>query len=185
MMNWEVKDIGIKDAKIITPFMAEDQRGYFLKSFEKDIFSQMGLNGAIQEDFESFSTQGVIRGLHFQTKNPQIKLVRAITGTIYDVIVDLRKNSPSFGKWIGVTLSGENFKSLWIPAGFAHGFQVLSENAIVNYKCIGKYEKGYDSGIKYDDRELNIDWKNGSIIVSDRDKSLQSFCEFRETLGGI
>lgn len=184
-MNWEVKDIGIQDAKIITPFMAEDQRGYFLKSFEKDIFQQMGLNGTIQEDFESFSTQGVIRGLHFQTKNPQIKLVRAITGTIYDVIVDLRKKSPSFGKWKGVILSGENFKGLWVPAGFAHGFQVLSENALVNYKCIGKYEKGYDSGIKYNDKELNIDWKEGNIIVSDRDNALQSFYEFKKTFGGI
>ena len=132
-MGFSIEECELKGLKIIHPFFAEDERGFFLKSFEQDIFKTFGLENIISEDFESFSYKNVIRGLHFQTNNPQIKMVRAITGEIMDVAVDLRKDSPTFGKWESVILSGDNHKIFWIPAGFAHGFRVLSEDAIVSY----------------------------------------------------
>lgn len=183
--KFSVESLKIDAVKVIQPFYVEDNRGYFLKSFEKEVFESMGLDTSIYEDFESMSTKGVIRGMHFQTKNPQIKMVRAAIGTIFDVVVDLRKESPTFGTWMGIELSGDNHKSLWVPKGFAHGFQVLSDYALVNYKCVGKYEKGFDSGICFNDKELDIKWHNMNTIISERDKTLQTFECFRNTYGGL
>ena len=164
--------------KIIKPFFAEDNRGYFLKSYEKDVFKEFGLEGEIFEDFESFSKKNVVRGLHFQTKNPQTKFVRVIFGTVMDVVVDLRKESPTFGKWKSFILSENNHHALWIPAGFAHGFRVLSDEAIVSYKCVGKYEQGFDSGIIWNDTTIGIRWGIEKPIISERDANLQSFAQF-------
>lgn len=183
--NFFVKDLSIEGVRLITPFYMEDDRGYFLKSMEKDIFQEWGLKADIYEDFESYSKKGVIRGLHFQTKNPQIKIVRAIKGRIHDVIVDLRKNSKTFGTCLEVILSDENHSSLWVPEGFAHGFEVLSEDAIVSYKCIGKYLSGFDTGICWNDRDLAIKWKTGHPIVSKKDASLMTFREFEEKYSGL
>lgn len=179
-MDFKIQDLAIRGAKLISPFYIQDERGYFLKNYEKDIFDQWGLQADIYESFESSSKCGVIRGLHFQTQKPQSKIVRVIRGTIKDVIVDLRKNSATFGKYIDVILSDENHLSLWIPKGFAHGFEVLSEEAITSYMCIGKYLESYDSGIKWDDKELNIQWETNHPIVSPRDSQLMSFKEFKE-----
>lgn len=176
--NFAVKEIGM-GLKIIESFYVEDQRGYFLKSFEKGIYQELGIENELSEVFESYSRKDVIRGLHFQTINPQIKIVRAITGKIWDVAVDIRKDSATFGQWKGIELSAENRCSFYIPRGFAHGFRVLSEDAIVSYQCIGQYEKGSDTGIVWNDRDLNIAWGIENPIVSDRDQALMSFKEYR------
>lgn len=121
-MDFNIQDLPIQGAKLISPFYIQDERGYFLKNYEKDIFEQWDLCTDIYESFESSSKRGVIRGLHFQTLKPQSKIVRVIRGTVRDVIVDLRKDSETFGKYIDVILSDKNHLSLWVPKGFAHGF---------------------------------------------------------------
>lgn len=183
--SFEIQDLQINGLKLITPFYAEDERGYFLKSIEKDVFMKWGLNADIQEDFESFSKKGVIRGMHFQVQNPQIKIVRAIKGSVRDVVIDIRRDSNTFGKYVDILLSDKNHSSLWVPAGFAHGFEVLSDDAIVSYKCIGKYLKGFDTGICWNDKDLAINWKTVHPIVSNKDTNLMSFKEFVEKYGGL
>lgn len=186
-MSFKVLDGDIEGLKIIQPFYVEDNRGYFLKSFERNIYKELKLENIISEDFESFSSKNVIRGMHFQIHNPQIKMVRAITGEILDVAIDLRKGSPTFGKWQSVILSEDNHQIFYIPQGFAHGFKVLSENAIVSYKCIGDYDKETDTGINWKDSDLAIDWgiDKGVAIVSDKDNSLMSLSEFKRLYGGL
>lgn len=183
--NFSIQDFSIQGVKLITPFYMEDARGFFLKSIEKDVFHSWGLDVDIYEDFESYSHKGVIRGLHFQTKHPQVKIVRAIKGVIHDVIVDLRKNSETFGQYIDVILSDENHNSLWVPEGFAHGFEVLSEDAVMSYKCIGKYLKGYDTGIRWNDEELAIKWETQNPVVSEKDAQLMTFREFVQEFSGL
>jgi dTDP-4-dehydrorhamnose 3,5-epimerase len=182
MEAFKVTNTIFQGAYIISAFSSEDNRGYFVKDFEKEIFEQNGISVDVYETFESYSVKNVIRGLHFQTNHPQAKLIHVITGTIYDVIVDLREASETFGKWEGYLLSEENRQSLYIPKGFAHGYSVLSDSAILSYKCIGKYHKGSDSGIIWNDVDLNIDWKlNEEPIISERDKALMTFNEFTGT----
>jgi len=179
--EFSFEKLDIEGLMIINPFFCEDNRGFFSKSFEKDIFFKAGLDINIQEEFESLSKKGVIRGLHFQTKESQSKIVKALSGEIYDVAVDLRKDSKTYGQWRGVFLSESNKKSLYVPGGCAHGFLTVSEFALVSYRCTGKYFKEYDTGIKWNDSDIAIDWpKNmvGDIIVSERDRELQSFKEF-------
>ena len=176
--SFKIENTDLEGVKLITPFFMEDQRGYFLKSFEKDVFKSFGVDSDIFEEFDSLSSKDVVRGLHFQTKNPQIKIVRVISGTVMDVVVDLRKDSKTFGQWRSFILSSDNHLSLYIPAGFAHGFRVISENAIMSYKCIGKYDKESDSGIKWNDETLNIDWGINHPLVSERDSVLPSFQEY-------
>ena len=183
--NFEIQDLLLDGVKLITPFYVEDNRGYFLKSVEKGIFGEWGLNADIYEDFESYSKKGVIRGMHFQTQNPQVKLVRAIKGTIHDVIVDLRRNSKTFGKYVDVILSEENHNCLWVPEGFAHGFEVLSEDAIMSYKCVGKYLEGYDTGIRWNDARLALPWCTEAPIVSEKDAALMTFDEFVDKHNGL
>ena len=186
-MSFNVINGNIEGLKIIEPFYMEDNRGFFLKSFERNIFKELGLKNVISEDFESFSYKNVIRGMHFQINNPQIKMVRAISGEILDVAIDLRKNSPTFGEWQSVVLSAENHKIFYIPEGFAHGFKVLSESAVVSYKCIGDYDKETDTGINWKDIDLAIDWGLGEseAIVSAKDNALMSLSEFKRLHGGL
>lgn len=184
--NFEKKETVMEGVYFFTPFYRADKRGSFLKSIEKDIFKDMGMEIDVQEDFESYSKKNVIRGIHFQTKNPQIKLVRAIKGKVMDVIVDLRRGSQTFGKSHSFILSDKNHYTLWIPAGFAHGFRVLSEEgAIMSYKCIGKYEKGFDSGIVWNDKDLAIDWGIDCPILSERDANQQTFRDFIKLYGSL
>lgn len=183
--QFEVEDLGVEGVKIITPFYIEDDRGYFLKNFEKEIFAQWGLENEVFEDFESYSKKGVIRGMHFQTRYPQIKFVRAIKGTVHDIIVDIRKDSPTFGKFEEVVLSENNHQILWVPRGFAHGFEVLSDDAIMSYKCVGKYLSGYDTGIIWSDKELELPWSTNEPIVSDKDAGAMTFAEFCKEFGGL
>lgn len=183
---FSVENLSIEGLKVITPFLAEDERGYFLKDFEENIYKRYGLENSLSESFFTKSREGVIRGLHFQINRPQIKVVSVLQGEVLDVAVDLRYNSETFGKWEAIVLSEVNHKSLYIPAGFAHGFQVLSDDALVSYKCIGNYDGETDSGIRYNDEELNIVWnKEHEAVVSKRDMSLMTLAEFKNTYGGL
>jgi len=175
----------MEGAYLIDSFSVSDSRGYFVKDFEKDVFSANGIDLDFFESFESFSVRNVIRGMHFQTRHPQAKLVRAITGEIFDVIVDLRADSKTFGRWEGFLLTEGNRRSVYLPQGFAHGFGVLSDSAIVSYKCAGKYDRETDTGIAWNDGDISIDWGIADPIVSERDSGLMSFREFCERTGGF
>ncbi len=168
---------------IIQPKVFEDKRGYFFESYNHKKFTQLiGQNINFVQDNESKSQKGVLRGLHFQTPPyAQAKLVRVVQGEVLDVAVDLRKNSPSFGKHQSVLLTAQNKKQFFMPRGFAHGFLVLSETAIFSYKIDNIYAPEYDTGIIWDDKNLNIDWKFGKdkLILSEKDKNLQSFKDFK------
>lgn len=157
---------------IFEPKVFEDSRGYFYEAYNERVFHESGIVNRFVQDNQSKSSYGVIRGLHYQL-NPyaQFKLVRALEGTILDVAVDIRKGSPTFGQHFSLELSAENKKQLLIPAGFAHGFSVLSDTAIVFYKCDILYNKESEAGIRYNDESLNIDWKipEGKEIVSEKD----------------
>jgi dTDP-4-dehydrorhamnose 3,5-epimerase len=163
---------------IIEPRVFGDERGYFLESYNEKEFEQAICKVSFVQDNESKSSKGVLRGLHFQ-KPPfnQAKLVRCIEGRVLDVAVDIRKGSPTYGKHVAIELSGENKKQVFVPRGFAHGFSVLSETAIFAYKVDNKYAPESDSGIRYDDTELGIDWRlpQEEVQLSEKDKELPSF----------
>jgi dTDP-4-dehydrorhamnose 3,5-epimerase len=168
----------IKDLVILTPDVFEDERGYFFESYNKSKLSGLGIDIDFVQDNQSFSQKGTLRGLHYQ--NPpfaQTKLVRVLKGEIMDVAVDLRKDSPTYGKYFGIRLTAENKKQLLVPQGFAHGFSVLSETAVVLYKCDQFYNKQSEGGIRYDDETLNIDWGMdlADAIVSEKDLVLPNF----------
>lgn len=182
---FEVLDGELSGVKLIVPFYIEDNRGYFLKDIERDILKEKGIELDIYEEFETYSVQNVVRGLHFQIQNPQTKIVRVIRGKVRDVLIDLRKGSSSFGQSMQVELSDENRLSVYIPAGFAHGFRVMSKDALVSYKCIGKYIKEFDTGIIWNDETLNIDWGIEKPIISMRDNQHMTFGEFKARYGGL
>ncbi len=143
---------------VIEPKVFLDDRGYFVESYNQNDMHAAGLDMKFVQDNESMSSRGVIRGLHFQKEHPQGKLVRVIQGTVYDVAVDLRSSSSTYGRWFGVELSGENKKQFYIPEGFAHGFVVLSDVAIFAYKCTDFYHPGDEGGIIWNDPDIGIDW---------------------------
>lgn len=168
----------IKDLVVLKPTVFEDERGYFFEGYNKSTLADMGINIDFVQDNQSFSKKGTLRGLHYQ--NPpfaQTKLVRVLQGEIMDVAVDLRIDSPTFGKHFGIVLSAENKKQLLVPQGFAHGFSVLSETAVVLYKCDQYYNKHSEGGIRFDDTALNIDWGMDltEAIVSEKDAILPAF----------
>ena len=162
----------IKDLVVIEPKVFGDERGYFYEAYNKNTFHELGLDYDFVQDNQSFSRKGVLRGLHFQKQFPQAKLVRVIEGEVFDVAVDLRKDSATFGKWYGVTLSGENKKMFMIPRGFAHGFLVLSETAVFSYKCDDFYHPNDEGGIIYNDPNIGIEWPeiDCELVLSDKDK---------------
>ena len=168
----------IKDLVVLTPDVFEDARGYFFEGYNKNKFSAISINIDFVQDNQSFSQRGTLRGLHYQ--NPpfaQTKLVRVLQGEIMDVTVDLRKDSPTYGQHFGIKLTAENKKQLLVPQGFAHGFSVLSETAVVLYKCDQFYNKASEGGIRFDDPTLNIDWGMDlkEAIVSEKDLVLPDF----------
>ncbi len=154
----KVTETAIPDLKIIEPQVFGDERGYFTETWNQKVFDRLVTETKFVQDNQSLSCQGILRGLHFQSKFPQGKLVRVTEGEVFDVAVDLRKNSDTFGKWEGVILSSENKKQLWIPPGFAHGFLVLSEKAVFNYKCTEYYFPEHEHTLRWDDPNLNINW---------------------------
>jgi len=176
----EVKKTAFEGLVIIVPSLFEDNRGYFYESYNQQTYKIAGVPYNFVQDNQSESLKGVIRGLHYQLAPfAQTKLVRVITGSVFDVVVDLRKGSSTFGKWYGIELSGINKLQLLVPQGFAHGFSVLSDKAVVLYKTDNLYNKGSERGIVYNDPSLKIDWKVDpqSSIVSERDARLSSFTD--------
>ena len=177
----KVKSTPLKNCYIIEPTVFEDDRGYFYEKFNEQKFEQLtGMNGHFVQDNVSKSSYGVLRGLHLQKGDmAQAKLVSCLEGRVWDVAVDLREDSPTFGRWFGVELSAENRLQFYIPRGFAHGFSVLSPTAVFAYKCDNFYNKESEGGIIWNDAELNIDWKlpMSDIILSEKDKVQRTFQE--------
>lgn len=173
MGNFNFIETKIKDLYIIEPKVFGDDRGYFMESYNRNDFVEAGLDMMFVQDNESKSRKGVLRGMHFQTKNTQGKLVRVTQGAVYDVAVDLRKESPTYGQWEGILLTGENKKQFYVPEGFAHGFLVVSDEAVFNYKCTDFYAPEYDSGLLWNDPDVGIEWPLegiDEILLSDKDK---------------
>ncbi|EQF29165.1 dTDP-4-dehydrorhamnose 3,5-epimerase [Clostridioides difficile CD160] len=170
----------IEGLYIVEPNVFCDERGYFMESYNKKDFMEQGLDMCFIQDNESSSRKGVLRGMHFQTRYPQGKLVRVIEGEVFDVAVDLRKDSQTFGEWEGVILSDKNKKQFYIPEGFAHGFLVLSEKAVFTYKCTNYYHPEFESGFLWNDKQVSIDWpleEIEKILLSEKDKKQKSFKE--------
>ncbi len=180
MAAFDFMELDLKGAFLINDFYAGDKRGGFTKSFEKDIYKSAGIEFELTETFSTRSMKNVVRGLHFQTHNPQTKLVSVVAGAVWDVIIDLRPDSKTFRQWRPQELTAENHTSIYIPRGFAHGFASLEDGTVMLYQCAGKYDAASDTGIIYNDPEIGIEWPidEKSAIHSERDLSLQSFAEY-------
>ncbi|MEE1672806.1 dTDP-4-dehydrorhamnose 3,5-epimerase [Agarivorans aestuarii] len=173
-------ETSIPDAKIIEPTVFGDDRGFFMETFRQSLFEEHCTKQLLVQDNHSKSKQGILRGLHYQTQQTQGKLVRVVSGEVFDVAVDIRANSPTYGHWVGVLLSAENKRQLWVPTGFAHGFYVTSEEAEFVYKCTDYYAPEFDVSIKWNDPSIGIKWPlvNGQApLVSDKDENGLSLSE--------
>ena len=164
-----VEPSALPDVLIIDPDVHVDGRGFFVETYRADRYRQFGIDGPFVQDNHSRSLARTLRGLHLQLQHPQGKLIRVIEGEIFDVAVDVRRGSPTFGRWVGVNLSAENFKQCYVPQGFAHGFCVLSEIAQVEYKCTDVYDPGSEIGIMWNDPAVGIEWPVNSPVLSARD----------------
>ena len=160
----------IEDVLVIEPKVFRDPRGFFMETFHQQRYMKAGINRTFVQDNLSYSLKNTIRGLHYQIKAPQAKLVQVIAGRIFDVVVDIRPGSPTFGQWIGMHLSDQNNRQLFIPEGFAHGFCVLSETALFSYKCSNFYQADDEGGILWSDPQIGIDWPVKEPIISQKDK---------------
>ena len=171
-MPFEFKKMNIQDVILVIPKVFDDERGFFLEGYKKSEFKNNGIDVEFNQDNHSKSTKGVLRGLHYQAApKAQAKLVRCISGEIFDVAVDIRKNSPTFGKWTGAKLSAENKNMLFIPEGFAHGFVVLSDTAELLYKASNEFSKEHDRGVLWNDPDINIEWGiDFTPLLSEKDK---------------
>ena len=180
MGNFNFVETKIKDLYIIEPKVFGDDRGYFMETYNRKDFVEVGLDINFVQDNESKSKKGVLRGMHFQRKHTQGKLVRVTQGAVYDVAVDLRKGSPTFGQWEGILLTAKNKKQFYIPEGFAHGFLVLSDEAIFNYKCTDFYAPEYDNGLAWNDPDVGIEWpldRIEEVLLSEKDKNQKNLKE--------
>ena len=168
----KVTTCDIEGLYVIEPTVFKDERGYFMETYNQNDFKEAGLNMTFVQDNQSMSVKGVLRGLHFQKQYPQGKLVRAVRGTVFDVAVDLRSDSKTYGKWFGVELSEDNFKQFYIPEGFAHGFLVLSDQAEFCYKCTDFYHPDDEGGIAWNDPTINVAWPELDVPyrMSEKDK---------------
>lgn len=173
----ELLETSIPDVKLLKPRVFGDERGFFMESYNRDVLKQVaGLDVDFVQDNHSRSGRNVLRGLHYQTQQAQGKLVRVTSGEVFDVAVDLRRNSPTFGRWVGVTLSGENHHQFYVPPGFAHGFVVLSKTADFLYKTTDYYAPEYEQSILWDDADLGIEWPHqGEANLSEKDKAGVAF----------
>lgn len=176
----KITNTKLPDILIVEPDVYEDERGYFLETWNAKKYSEQGLSQSFVQDNRSRSGSGVLRGLHYQLKHPQGKLVGVTSGKVYDVAVDIRIGSPTVGQWVGVELSDENHKQLYIPPGFAHGFFVMSKSADFVYKCTDFYAPGDEYGIIWNDPDLGIEWPSDKATVSEKDASSPSFKEMME-----
>ena len=181
MSNFTFTETKIKGVYVIETKLYGDNRGYFFESYKKDDFAAAGLDYNFVQDNQSSSSKGVLRGLHFQKTHPQAKLVQVLKGEVFDVCVDLRKGSETYGQWVGEVLSGENHKQLMIPRGFAHGFVVLSDYAEFMYKCDDFYHPEDEGGIIWNDPDVAIDWPyKGELTLSEKDKKNPTLAESRQ-----
>ena len=169
----DIERQALKDVLLIKPRIYYDDRGYFFESFKENFFDKIGLNLKFIQDNEVYSNDiGIIRGLHYQLKNPQGKLVHVVSGAIRDVIVDIRANSPDFGESIIIDIDSRSHNMIYIPEGFAHGYLVVEKNTIVQYKCTNYYDPNSEFGILWNDKDLNIDWGFSNPVLSDKDSKL-------------
>lgn len=180
MAEFSFHPLHLAGACIVDGFYTGDNRGEFTKSFEKNLFKDAGISFDIGETFTTVSSKNVIRGLHFQLRHPQAKLVTVTAGAVWDVMVDLRPGSETFAKWAGIELSAKNHKGLYLPRGFAHGFLALESNTVMLYQCDGAYDASSDTGIRFDDPDIAVSWPVGRdrVICSDRDRALKSLKEY-------
>ena len=181
MGQFQFTKTGIEGLVVVEPKVFGDNRGYFMETYNYNDFKAAGLDMVFVQDNQSKSKKGVLRGLHFQKKNPQGKLVRVVSGEVYDVAVDLRKGSDTYGKWYGVLLSAENKKQFYVPEGFAHGFVVMSETAEFVYKCTRFYDSSDEGGLMWNDPEIGIDWpvpENAELLLSEKDQHHQPLKDF-------
>ncbi len=168
----KVMETELPGVVVIEPRVFADERGYFMETWHGPRYADHGIHGSFAQDNLSFSVKGTLRGLHYQIRHPQAKLVQVIRGEVLDVAVDLRPESPFFGRWTGIRLSGENHWQMFIPEGFAHGFCVLSDTAHFSYKCSGVYMPEDEGGIRWSDPDIGIDWPIAAPIVSAKDRRL-------------
>ena len=180
-----VETCEIEGLKVITPQVFGDSRGYFMETYQYEDFAKAGIDVTFVQDNQSSSTKGVLRGLHFQIHYPQDKLVRVVRGSVFDVAVDLREGSTTYGKWFGVVLSEENKKQFFIPKNFAHGFYVLSDTAEFCYKCSDYYHPNDEGGLAWNDPEIGVRWpliEGVPLNLSEKDKAWGSFAEYRSRI---
>lgn len=188
MGSFSFQKTSIEGLFLVDSFMAADHRGYLSKPYERSVFAEHGIHLTPWEELRSCSHKGVLRGLHFQRNHGQDKLVQVLAGTGYDVAVDLRMGSPTFGCWEGAYLSVENHKMFYIPKGFAHGFLALEDNTLLSYLCGDCYDPESDGGIRWDDPQLAIDWpleEIGMPALSEKDAALPMLRQFVEKYGGL
>ncbi|MCR0204646.1 dTDP-4-dehydrorhamnose 3,5-epimerase [[Clostridium] innocuum] len=187
VQKWNFQELDLKDAYLIKPFFASDDRGGLIKDYNIDVFKNHGINHELKEVFYTLSKKGVIRASHFQLIKQQPKLVRCVSGHVYDVIVDLRPDSPTCGQWRGFHLTAENMDSLLVPAYFGHGYLVI-EDSIVSYKAADVFFGEGDSGIMYNDPDIGIEWPfeliggKDNLIISDKDLNLMSFNDYKKIM---
>lgn len=189
IQKFSFEKTSIEGLILVNPFVAYDERGYFIKDYSKEVFEDNGITHDLKEVFYTNSHKGVIRALHFQREKTQPKLVRCVNGKVFDVVVDMRKDSPTFGHWEGFYLSEENKKELLIPGYCAHGYLVL-EPSIVSYKCAEKFYGEFDDGVMWNDKDIAVKWPleelgGAEIILAEKDKNLQTFEQFKEKYGSL
>ena len=188
MTDFTFQKTRLEGLVLINPFVAGDSRGYLSKPYERLIFAAHGIEFSPWEELRSFSHKGVLRGLHFQREHSQDKLVQVLHGAVYDVAVDLREGSETFGKWEGFYLTAENRQMLYIPKGFAHGFLALEEDTLFSYLCGGRYDPETVGGIRWDDPQLGVKWpleRVEQMILSEKDAALPTLAEFLERYGPL
>lgn len=187
VQKWNFEELDLKGAYLIKPFWASDDRGGLIKDYNIEVFKEHGINYELKEVFYTISKRGVIRASHFQMIKQQPKLVRCVSGHVFDVIVDLRPDSPTFGQWKGFHLTGENMNSLLVPAYFGHGYLVI-EDSIVSYKAAEVFYGEGDSGIMYNDSDIGIEWPfeliggKENLIISEKDLNLMSFVQYKDIM---
>jgi dTDP-4-dehydrorhamnose 3,5-epimerase len=174
-----VKDTKLAGVLVLEPDVFSDDRGFFLETWNSGRYENAGIQGPFVQDNFSFSKRGVLRGLHFQYPQSQGKLIQVLSGGVVDVVVDIRKGSPTFGQWIGEELSDANHRQMYIPPGFAHGFCVMSDTAVFSYKCTDYYNPATENGIIWNDPDLNIDWPIKEPVLSPKDKEFSRLKDIR------
>jgi dTDP-4-dehydrorhamnose 3,5-epimerase len=177
-MSFVSESVPLEDVVVVVPQAYRDERGFFMETFRSDEFEKLGLPNQFVQDNHSCSRKGVIRGLHFQWDPPMGKLMRVTVGAAFLVAVDIRKGSPTLGKWVGVEVSSENMKQVWAPAGFARGFCALTENTEVQYKCTAIYNSKAESAIRWDDPDIGIKWPLKNVMLSQKDMEAKTLTEW-------